>query len=275
VLGLVVTVPAGEAELAADALWALGVVAIEERGGTTGTEDDLMELWTSLGDDPETVRRAAEAFPARWRWRVVELDPSVTEAWRAHARASWIERDLVVVPAWLPFEATPGLTVVRIEPGATFGLGDHPTTVLSIRGVRAALVPNGTVLDVGCGSGVLAVTAAVLGARSATAIDISPAAPAIAAANAAANGVEERVHASTMPLAEVEGTFDVVVANLLAPALLTLADDLIQVLAPEGALVISGLLTERHEHVVAALAPLRPVERRTKEGWTAITLRHP
>ena len=62
-------------------------------------------------------------------------------------------------------------------------------------------------------------------------------------------------------------------ANLLAPTLLALADDLVRVVAPGGALVISGLLADRHEHVVAALAPLRPVERRTKEGWTAITLR--
>jgi ribosomal protein L11 methyltransferase len=269
VLGLVLTVPANEAELASDALWALGVAAIEERGGTSGTEDDLVELWTSLGDDAPAVARAAEGFPARWRWKVIELDPSVTETWRAHAHASWIEKDLVVVPAWLPFEDPPGTTVVRIEPGATFGLGDHPTTVLCLRALRAALPPGGSVLDVGSGSGVLAVTAAVLGAGRVAAIDISPATPAVAVAN----GVGERVHVTSTPLADIAGTFDVVLANLLAPALLALADDLVRVVAPEGALVISGLLVDRHEHVVAALAPLQPVERRTKEGWTAITLR--
>ena len=273
-LGLVLTVPASEAELAADALWALGVAAIEERGGTTGTEDEVLELWTSLGDDAADVARAAEAFPARWRWKVIELDPSVTEAWRAHVRASWVERDLVVVPAWLPFESSPGTTVVRIEPGATFGLGDHPTTVLTNRGLRAALHPGARVLDVGCGSGVLAVTAVMLGASEAIGIDVSPASPPVAAANAEANGVASQVHVSTTTLADIEGTFDVVVANLLAPALLGLADDLVRVVAPDGALVISGLLTARADHVVDALAPLRAVERRTKEGWTAITLRH-
>jgi len=273
VLGLVVTVPASEAELASDALWALGVAAIEERGGLTGTEDDLVELWTSLGDDAPVIARAAEGFPARWRWKVVELDPSVTETWRAHARASWVERDLVVVPAWLDFEDPPGTTVVRIEPGGTFGLGDHPTTVLCLRALRAALPPGGSVLDVGTGSGVLSVTAAVLGADRAVGIDISPASPAIGAANAEANGVGDRVDITTTSLDDVDGTFDVVLANLLAPALLALADDLLRVVAPDGALVISGLLADRHDHVVAALAPLRPVEQRTKEGWTAITLR--
>ena len=83
----------------------------------------------------------------------------------------------------------------------------------------------------------------------------------------------ERVEVTITPLAEIDGTFDVVLANLLAPTLLALADDLVRVVAPGGALVVSGLLAARHEHVVAALAPLRPVERRTKEGWTAITLR--
>ena len=105
------------------------------------------------------------------------------------------------------------------------------------------------------------------------AIDISPATPAVAAANAEANGVGERVEVTTTPLADVDGTFDVVLANLLAPTLLALADDLVRVVAPGGALVISGLLADRYEHVVAALAPLQSVERRTKEGWTAITLR--
>ena len=152
---------------------------------------------------PTDVARAAEGFPARWRWKVIELDPSVTDAWRAHAHASWIEKDLVVVPAWLPFESPPGTTVVRIEPGVTFGLGDHPTTVLTIRGLRAAMRPGARVLDVGCGSGVLAVTAAVLGAASeAIGIDVSPASPPVAHANAEANGVASRVHVSTTPLAD-------------------------------------------------------------------------
>jgi ribosomal protein L11 methyltransferase len=273
VLGFVVTVPASEAELAADSLWALGVTGIEERGGTTGLADDLVELWTSLGDDAGVVARAAEGFPARWRWRVVELDPSVIEAWRAHAKASWIERDLVIVPSWLEFEPPARTIVVRIDPGATFGLGDHPTTVLSIRAVRAALHPGARLLDVGCGSGVLAVTACLLGAGSATAIDISPAAPPVATANAHANGVADRVHASTTALSDIDGPFDVVVANILAPVLVGLAEDLMRVVRPDGSLIVSGVLSERHDQVLSALLPLRPVERRTKEGWTAITLR--
>ena len=272
-LGLVVTVPASEAELASDALWALGVVAVEEREAGSGTEDHLVELWTSLGDDVDAITREAEAFPKRWRWRLVEIDPSVADTWRSHAQPSWIERDLVVVPAWLPFDAPDGITVVRIEPGSTFGLGDHPTTVLSLRAVRRALFPGATLLDVGCGSGVLAVTACRLGAARADGIDISPASVGVMTENARANGVESRVSVSTTPLSAVDGPYDIVAANLLAPTLIELADELRRVLAPDGVLVISGILAERQDHVLGALAPLRVIGEEHREGWAAVSLR--
>lgn len=272
-LGLVVTVPASEAELASDALWALGVVAVEERESGSGTEDHLVELWTSLGDDVNAITREAEAFPKRWRWRLVEIDPSVADTWRSHAQPSWIERDLVIVPAWLPFDTPDGITVVRIEPGSTFGLGDHPTTVLSLRAVRRALFPGATLLDVGCGSGVLAVTACRLGAARADGIDISPASIGVMTDNARANGVESRVSVSTTPLSAVDGPYDIVAANLLAPTLIELADELRRVLAPDGVLVISGILAVRQDHVLGALAPLRVIGEEHREGWAAVSLR--
>lgn len=273
VLALVVAVPAGDAELAADALWALGVAAIEERGGESGTEDRVVELWTSLGDDADAVTRAAEGFPARWRWRLVEVDESVADTWRAHVTPTWVADDLVLVPAWQPFDEPVGALAVRIEPGAAFGLGNHPTTVAALRALRAALFPGATVLDVGCGSGVLGITACLLGAARCEAIDVSPAAVAATADNAARNSVAGAVRASTTPLAEIDETFDVVVANILAPALIELAADLRRVLAPAGVLVISGVLVDRFDHVVEALAPLRVIEVDRLEGWAAISLR--
>jgi ribosomal protein L11 methyltransferase len=273
VLALVVAVPASEAELAADALWALGVAAIEERGGDTGTEDHVVELWTSLGDDVAAVTHAAEGFSSRWRWRLVEVDESVADTWRAHATPTWVADDLVLVPAWLPFEPRAGALAVSIEPGAAFGLGNHPTTVASLRAVRAALFPGATVLDVGCGSGVLGITACLLGAARCEAIDLSPAAVSATNDNAARNGVAGRVRVSTTPIEEITETFDVVVANILAPALIAMAADLQRVLAPAGVLVISGVLVDRFEHVVDALAPLRVIDVGRLDGWAAVSLR--
>lgn len=272
---LVVTVPAGEVELASDALWALGVAAVEERDPTGGpTEDHFVELWTSLGDDLEAVARAAEAFPARWRWHTVELDASVSESWRAHAVLTWVERDLVVVPSWLDVDVPDSVIRVDIDPGASFGLGDHPTTVLSMRMVRRMWWPEATVLDVGCGSGVLSVLAAQLGAPYVEAIDISAAAIGATRANAERNGVAGIVDASDRPLADVEGPFDLVVANILAPTLIDLATDLRRVVAPGGALIISGILLASHGHVLEALAPMQAVDTISRDGWAAVLLRH-
>jgi ribosomal protein L11 methyltransferase len=276
-LALVVTVPANEAELASDALWALGVAAVEERpagGDDLATEDRFVELWTSLGSDVDTITMAADAFPARWRWRTVEIDPAVAESWRAHAVPSWIDAGLVVVPAWQPVDTPPGVLRVDIDPGAAFGLGDHPTTVLTLRLLRHVWWPGATVLDVGCGSGVLSVVAARLGAPYVEAIDVSPAAVEATIANAERNGVAGAISASTRPLASVDEPFDVVLANLLAPVIVELAPELRRVVAPAGALIVSGVLDSAHDHVRDALAPMQVVETVTREGWAALLARH-
>lgn len=276
---LVVTVPATEAELAADMLWALGVLAIEERTLTNQPNTELnamVELWTSLGDDAEQVQSAARGFPATWRWRLVAVDEDVANTWRAYAEPTWVDDDLVIVPAWKSIDAGEAISIA-IEPGSSFGLGDHSTTVLSLRAIRAVLVPGATVLDVGCGSGVLAIAACRLGAVRAVGIDISAAAVQATRDNAQLNGVEAMIEASTTPLGEladaIDGPFDVVVANILAPELVALATDLQRVVADDGVLVISGILAGRYDHVVEALAPLRVVEVIERQGWVAVTLR--
>jgi ribosomal protein L11 methyltransferase len=272
VLALVVTAAADEAELASDALWSMGVVAVEERAVIS--DADHVELWTSLGDNGDAVTAAVSDVLAQWSWRFVEVDETVADTWRVHALPIYVDADLVICPAWIPFELEPGCgaRVLRIEPGSTFGLGDHPTTVLSMGAIRAVMFDGARVLDVGCGSGVLSIGACALGASHATAIDISPASIPITRANAEANGVADRVDVSNTSLADIDGQFDIVVANILAPVLIDLADDLRRVVAPGGVVVVSGVLADRHDHVEAALLPLRRTRRRTLDGWAALTL---
>jgi ribosomal protein L11 methyltransferase len=277
-VAVVLTVPANEVELASDALWALGVAAVEERSPESDhaaeTEDRFVELWTSLGSDVDVITRAAEGFPARWRWRTVEIDPAVTESWRAHAVPSWIDRSFVVVPAWLDTVTPATVLRVDIDPGSAFGLGDHPSTILALRLLRRVWWPGATVLDVGCGSGVLSVAAARLGAPYVEAIDLAAQAIEATVANASRNGVAAVVAASTRPLGSIEETFDLVLANLLAPTLVELAPELRRVVSAAGALVVSGVLDGSYDHVTAALAPMQPVEAITREGWAALLLRH-
>ncbi len=256
---LVVSVANHDVELASDELWRLGVVAIEERQVPDG-----VELWTSVGDEFDSVEMP-------WAWRFVEVDAAVADTWRQFAKPIMVEADLVVQPAWVSYDAPHESTVVVIEPGSTFGMGDHPTTRLTLVAARRWVQPSTRVLDVGCGSGVLAIGVMLLGAASAVGIDIAPAAVPVTLSNAQTNGV--LVDVSTTPLEEVVGEFDLVLANILAPALVELAPHLRRVLAPGGTLVVSGILDGAHDHVLAALQPLEVAQTDTLDGWAAVTLR--
>jgi ribosomal protein L11 methyltransferase len=274
VLAVVLRVPVGEAELASDILWSLGVVAVEER--PVEGDHEHVDLRTSLGDDPELVRSSLPPLPSSWMVRTEVVDTRVADTWREFAEPTWIDVDLIVVPAWVSPPSLPdGVIAVSIEPGATFGLGDHPTTRATLVAARRILRqnPGATVLDVGTGSGVLAVVAALDGATGAHGIDISPASPAVATANAVANGVADLTSFTTEPLADVSGPFDLVLANILAPTLVDLANDLGRVTKPGGHLVISGILSDRHEHVLEALADFDVERVDHLHGWVAVTLR--
>jgi ribosomal protein L11 methyltransferase len=267
---LVVTVPLADVEIASDVLWQLGVRAIEERSG----DDDHLELWTAVGDGAEAVDRATAALGERWHTRVVEVADAAADTWRAFAGPMWVADDLVVVPAWQSHSFGDGVVAIAIEPGGAFGLGDHPTTLLSLRAARRHLGVEGDVLDVGCGTGVIAVMAALVGGGAVRAVDVASAAVEATRDNAARNGVADRLDADTTPVGDLDGSFDLVVANILAPTLIELADDLRRLTAPGGRLVISGILADRHDHVLAALAPMVAERTDTLDGWAAVTLGH-
>ena len=271
VLVTVLTVRAGDAELAADRMMQAGAFAVEERDVGGG----LVELRGSLAEAlPVAIDRLGE-LPEGWAVRIDEVDATPADTWREHALAIEVTGDLVIRPAWLPPLDRAGVVEVAIEPGAAFGLGDHPTTRLSAAAVWRATSGGDTVLDVGCGTGVLAIVGVLVGADRAVGVDIAEAAVPVTLDNAERNGVADRVTVSTTPLERVEGTYDVVVANILAPALIALAADLQRVVAPGGRLIISGILADRHDHVLAALAPMRPVRTDILDGWASVELHHP
>lgn len=262
------TVPADDAELAADRLWLLGARAVEER-----SHGPSVELRTALGPDQVSLRSRIGALPDHWRLAFDEVDDRASQRWRDFAVPIIVGDRLVIEPAWRPCDDAGERLVVRIDPGGAFGLGDHPTTRLSAAAVDRLVCPGDRVLDVGCGSGVLAVVAARRGAERVVAIDVADEARLATEDNARRNGVGDRVLASTDDLTHVVGEYDVVVANILAPSLIALADGLVSATAPDGVLVISGVLEGRYAHVVDALG-MEVVAEDLLEGWAAVTLRH-
>lgn len=276
----VVVVDVDEAEVASDVLWQLGVRAVEERPHAVGEAHDQpgeqrqVELWTAVGDGPEALARAVSALGGRWTHRVVDVDDEPAETWRDYATPMQVDAGLVIVPAWQDAATESEHMVVRIEPGGAFGFGDHPTTMLSLRALRRLVVGDTDVIDVGCGTGVIAVTAALMQDRAVRAIDVASAAIESTADNATRNGVGDRVQVDTTDLCDIADDYDLVVANILAPVLISLSDDLRRVTRPDGRLLISGILAGSHQHVVDALAPMVVVRTNVLDGWACVELAH-
>jgi ribosomal protein L11 methylase PrmA len=241
-----VTRSGGEQATVEAVMWSHGPIGVlvEERSGA-------VVLTASFEGEEEARRCAASLGPD------ATVSPSPTVDW------SVVHRDPVVVSV--------GAVAFGLDVGPTFGWGGHPTTRMVLDHLAAHPPAGDTVLDVGTGSGVLAVAAALLGARAVTAIDTDETAARVAGANVAANGVADRVDVTTTPLDDVAGHFDVVLANLLAGSLVETGADLAR-RASGGTLVVSGFGHEHAAAVTGALAPLGVVDRRAREGWVALVL---
>jgi ribosomal protein L11 methyltransferase len=184
-----------------------------------------------------------------------------------------------VRPSWIDAAPPPGLVEVVLDPGMAFGTGTHPTTSLCLAALSelVAARPGSDVLDVGTGSGLLAIAAARLGAGRVAANDVDPVALRVAAENAALNGVA--LELTGAPAAAIPGAFDVVVANILANTLVELAPALAARLAPGGVLLLAGILVPQEDEVRAAyraegLSPVPGGDRREGE-WSLLALRRP
>ncbi len=270
--GLVrLAVPAGgEAELAADALWRAGAVAIEERDSPT---EVVLVAGIAPGAD---VAPLLQAVDATWPAEVVAVDiDGALDAWRAFAGAVLVGRRLLVRPPWVP-AATHDAVDVLIDPGRAFGSGTHESTRLALAALERLVRGGERVLDAGCGSGVLGIAALALGAAEAVGVDHDPAALAASRANAARNGVGGRFTVTGRRLDDVVATdapFDLVTANLLLPELLSLAPALRAALAADGSLVVSGILIDQRPQAIASAGRLGlvPVGEEMADGWLAVT----
>jgi ribosomal protein L11 methyltransferase len=196
------------------------------------------------------------------------------ETWKAHVKATRVGR-IWVGPSWERERAGDAEVAIVIDPGMAFGTGDHPTTSMCLAELDSLLRrrPGAAVLDVGTGSGILAIAARKLGAGRVVGTDIDPVALEAARENATRNRADG-LSLVDLPLERVEGSFDIVVANLFANILGQLAPRLCARLAPDGVLLLTGLLLPQATEVLAAFERegARPRERRVCGEWVLLSL---
>lgn len=209
------------------------------------------------------------------RTRLVQ-ETDWADAWKAYFPVMRIGRRLVIRPTWRRHRRAPGDVVLALDPGMAFGTGLHPTTRLCLAGVEVladrGVLAGARVLDVGCGSGILAIAALKLGAAMALGLDTDPIAIEATSANARRNALVRRLRVRGGSLPSAEPVFDVVLANLIAGVLVPLAAGLHDELRSGGSLLASGIFVDREGEVREAFeaADLRVTGRSAEGDWVAL-----
>ena len=277
----------GQAEALEAALLAVGAlsVTLEDAGDEPLLEPGVGEtpLWQSLrvtglfpaDTDLDPVRAALRAFPggAAARFEILE-DKDWEREWMKHYRPLQFGERLWICPSWLE-PPDPDAVNLLLDPGLAFGTGTHPTTALCLEALAALPLAGTRVVDYGCGSGILGIAAARLGAASVLAVDNDPQALRATTDNAERNGVAAdrlTVHLpGDYPREPWRGAAAVVVANILAGPLAALADELCDLLAPGGTLLLAGLLdTQMAELAESYAGRLALTEHARREDWVCL-----
>ena len=196
-----------------------------------------------------------------------------SNAWKKYYHPVQVGEHLVVCPSWEAYDRQPDDVVLTLNPGMAFGTGTHDTTRLCMELLEKYITPQDTVLDVGCGRGILAITAALLGANKIIGCDIDEVAVKVAGENAALNGVQDRIafHQGDLT-SQVEGSFQIICANIVADVIIRLSEDAGRYLAKDGIFITSGIIDTREQDVLNALEQngFQVIERRTSGGWVAL-----
>ena len=266
-----------------------GGVVVEVSGfGPYGEVEGAQTLVRGyLADAPENARlldQLMRELPARpfadyyGEPRVKRLaTEDWAEAWKRHYRPLRIGQRIVISPSWEEPALGAGDVLIKLDPGMAFGTGTHPSTQLALRLLEKYIRPRSVALDVGTGSGVLAIAAVKLGATRVIATDIDPEAVRTAEENARLNEVRNQITLLVDSVID-SGRYDLVVANILADVLadLLLHENLAARVAPEGVLILSGIIQQRREVVDLALraAGMEVIDVAADGDWIALAARH-
>ena len=208
----------------------------------------------------------------------LQPDQDWSQAWKEHFAPFAILPDLIIAPTWEPYLPQAGEQVLTMDPGMAFGTGHHATTALSLFLLREIVAesPGCRVLDLGCGTGILAMGAALSGAPEVLAVDNDPEAVAAARDNVTLNNLADQVRVTGEDVTTLDGPFDLIVANIIHNALVELAPELTRLAADQGRLVLSGILHgEQAANIEAVYGELGWVLERSEQRreWAALALR--
>ncbi|MDR1275721.1 MAG: 50S ribosomal protein L11 methyltransferase [Candidatus Accumulibacter sp.] len=287
---LTLTTDSAHAEALADALLEAGALSVQIDDADAGTEKEAPQFdepgaptvlaWensrvTALFEPGQKLADVAAECAARARigGKPALIEEEVSEQdWVRLTQSQFdpirISDRLWVVPSW--HEAPdPGVLVLRLDPGMAFGTGSHPTTRLCLEWLERHVEPGDSVLDYGCGSGILAIAAAKLGGNALLGVDIDPQAVAAARYNAERNRVDVRFEDTSV---KIERRFDIVLANILTNTLKALAPEICARVRPGGRLLLSGILETQTDDVVSSYAPngVSLTRAAASEGWVCL-----
>ena len=241
-------------------------------------DDQAVSLKQKLEDGLYQLHRIYPLVPQAPTYNIV-AEENWAEAWKAHYKPLRVGQHVYIRPAWMEGNPLPGDTEIVLDPGAAFGTGTHPTTQLCLV-AEEALAPLPTrILDLGCGSGILSIGAAKLGAEHIWSLDIDAMAVKATGENAKLNNVQHQLTIQQGSLKEVLNSgqqFDLILVNILAKIIIPMCEQgLGQVVVPGGIAVFAGLIEEQVEDVEAALRAtgLTPYKRRTIGEWVGIEAR--
>lgn len=195
--------------------------------------------------------------------------------WKQYFHVTHVGESLVIKPSWEEYNPKEGEHVIKIDPGMAFGTGTHHTTNMCMARLEKVLPANAEVFDVGTGSGILAIAAALLGAKSVKAVDIDAVAVRVACENIADNGLEDKIEVKEGDLLRgTEGQADVIIANIIADIIIMLLKDIPGKLKDEGIFLASGIISDRRADVEAAAAEvgMKVDHVDEKGGWVVMQM---
>lgn len=269
-------------DLESEALEIAHIDLIDAELAARDRSSSVIHIYISECDNPsEAIAFLKERFAAAGIYAEIESegvsDTDWGENWKKYFKPFEVGKKLAVCPSWESYENSEGRTVLQIDPGAAFGTGTHATTALCMELLEEAVYRGCTVLDIGCGSGILSIAGVLLGAQSAVGVDIDAQSVKTARENAAANGVSSQTEYLIGDLAEkITGKYDIICANIVADVVIRLLKSVKAYMKDNGVLIISGIIDIRAEEVLTAVKEygFSVVSEQTRENWYAFLLRN-